>query len=124
MTQGEKSQDQGAASGALRTTSPTSLSGALRLVLQPIFAVALGLALGLCVTWIAGEKPWHVFQILVKGAFGSSENIGWTLFHTTPLVFTGLSVAVAFHAGLFNIGAEGQLTIGALAAAALGALWP
>src|SRR5947208_5207633 len=93
-------------------------------LLQPILAVALGLGLGLCVTWIAGEKPWHVFQILVKGAFGSSEHIGWTLFHATPLVFTGLSVAVAFHAGLFNIGAEGQLTAGALAAAAAGALWP
>ena len=47
-----------------------------------------------------------------------------TLFYTTPLIFTGLSVAIAFHAGLFNIGAEGQLTIGALAAAAVGAVWP
>jgi simple sugar transport system permease protein len=46
-----------------------------------------------------------------------------TLFYATPLVFTGLSVVVAFHAGLFNIGAEGQLTLGALAAAAVGALW-
>jgi simple sugar transport system permease protein len=47
-----------------------------------------------------------------------------TLFYATPLIFTGLSVAVAFHAGLFNIGAEGQLTLGALAAAAVGAVWP
>jgi simple sugar transport system permease protein len=47
-----------------------------------------------------------------------------SLFYATPLVFTGLSVAFAFHAGLFNIGAEGQLTLGALAAAAVGALWP
>jgi simple sugar transport system permease protein len=47
-----------------------------------------------------------------------------TLFYATPLVLTGLSVAVAFQAGLFNIGAEGQLTLGALAAAAVGALWP
>jgi simple sugar transport system permease protein len=46
-----------------------------------------------------------------------------TLFYATPLIFTGLSVAVAFHAGLFNIGAEGQLTVGALAAAAVGAVW-
>jgi simple sugar transport system permease protein len=47
-----------------------------------------------------------------------------TLFYSTPLIFTGLSVAVAFHAGLFNIGAEGQLTLGALAAGSVGALWP
>jgi simple sugar transport system permease protein len=96
----------------------------MRKLLQPILAVALGLGLGLCVTWVAGEKPWHVFTILAKGAFGSTDHIGWTLFYATPLVFTGLSVAIAFHAGLFNIGAEGQLTMGALAAAAAGALWP
>src|SRR5690242_18994119 len=47
-----------------------------------------------------------------------------TLFYATPLIFTGLPVAIAFHAGLFNIGAEGQLTMGALAAAAVGALFP
>src|SRR5689334_4512477 len=96
----------------------------MRKVLQPILSVALGLALGLCVTWIAGEKPWRVFMILTNGAFGSIEHLGWTLFYTTPLIFTGLSVCIAFHAGLFNIGAEGQLTMGALAAAAVGALCP
>lgn len=84
----------------------------------------LGLALGLAVTWFAGEKPWHVLAILWNGAFGSRFDFGMTLFYATPLVFTGLSVAVAFQAGLFNIGGEGQLTLGALAAAAVGALWP
>jgi general nucleoside transport system permease protein len=93
-------------------------------MLQPILAVLLGLVLGLSATWIAGENPWHVLTILARGAFGSSYNLGMTLFHATPLIFTGLSVAVAFHAGLFNIGAEGQLTCGALAAAAVGAVWP
>jgi simple sugar transport system permease protein len=92
--------------------------------LQPILAVFVGLSLGLAVTWIAGENPWHVFKILGLGAFGSPYDFGMTLFYATPLVFTGLSVAIAFHAGLFNIGAEGQLTLGALAAATLGALWP
>ena len=96
----------------------------IRKLLQPVLAVALGLALGLGVTWMAGEKPWHVFTILSKGAFGSGYDLGMTLFYATPLIFTGLSVAVAFHAGLFNIGAEGQLTLGALAAAAVGAIWP
>src|SRR5580765_1828976 len=96
----------------------------MKKLLQPILAVALGLALGLGVTSIAGEKPWHVLTIICRSAFGSTDNIGMTLFYATPLVFTGLSVAVAFHAGLFNIGAEGQLTLGALAAAGVGAVWP
>src|SRR5947209_2414524 len=96
----------------------------IKRIAQPILAVTLGLALGLAVTWIAGENPWHVLRIMAKGPFGSRYDLGMTLFYATPLVFTGLSVAVAFHAGLFNIGAEGQLTIGALAAAALGAVCP
>src|SRR5204863_3415057 len=86
--------------------------------------LCLGLTLGLAVTWFAGENPFHVLRILVKSAFGSRYDLGMTLFYSTPLIFTGLSVAFAFHAGLFNIGAEGQLTLGALAAAAVGAVWP
>src|SRR5512140_3052075 len=96
----------------------------MRKLLPPVLAVAPGLALGWAVTWMAGENPWHVFMILGKGAFGSSYDLGMTLFYATPLIFTGLSVAVAFQAGLFNIGAEGQLTLGALAAAGVGAIWP
>jgi general nucleoside transport system permease protein len=96
----------------------------MKRLLQPLLAVILGLALGLTVTWFAGENPWHVLKILARSAFGSGYDFGMTLFYSTPLVFTGLSVAVAFHAGLFNIGAEGQLTLGALAAAAVGALLP
>ena len=96
----------------------------MRKVLQPILAVVVGLALGLSFTWFAGENPWHVLQILGKSAFGSGYDFGMTLFYSTPLIFAGLAVAVAFHAGLFNIGAEGQLTLGALAAAVVGALWP
>src|SRR5258708_6681105 len=92
--------------------------------MQVLLAVGFGLGLGLVVTWIAGENPLNVLKILAQGAFGSRENLGMALFYTTPLIFTGLSVAVAFHAGLFNIGAEGQLTLGALVAAAIGALWP
>ena len=87
---------------------------------QPVFSVILGLGIGLLITYAAGESPWNVFQILVKSAFGSRYDLGMTLFYTTPLIFTGLSVAVAFHAGLFNVGGEGQLEIGALCTAALG----
>jgi general nucleoside transport system permease protein len=96
----------------------------MRKVLQPMLAVVLGLALGLGITRIAGESPWHVLQILWKSAFGSGYDFGMTLFYTTPLIFTGLAVAVPFQAGMFNIGAEGQLILGALAAAVVGAVWP
>src|SRR5258705_8396722 len=96
----------------------------MKRVLQPILALALGLATGLTVTWVAGESPWRVLCVLGKSAFGSRYDLGMTLFYATPLIFTGLSVAVAFQAGLFNIGAEGQLVSGALAAAAIGALLP
>ncbi len=93
-------------------------------LLQPVLAATVGLALGLAVTWFAGENPWNVLKILCRGAFGSADEIGMTLFYTTSLIFCGLSVAVAFHAGMFNIGAEGQLTMGALTAGAMGALFP
>ncbi len=95
--------------------------GRLLEILRPLVAVVIGLSLGLLVTLVAGENPIHVLSVLLKSAFGSRYDFGMTLYYATPLIFTGLSVAVAFHAGLFNIGAEGQLTLGALAAAVLGA---
>lgn len=93
-------------------------------IFQPVLAVVLGLAIGLAFTRFAGESPIHVLKVLYQSAFGSAYDLGMTLFHATPLVFTGLSVAVAFHSGLFNIGAEGQLLFGALAAAVVGRAMP
>jgi simple sugar transport system permease protein len=89
-------------------------------VLRPCLAAILGLVSGLAITWFAGENPWNVLRILGRGAFGSWYDFGMTLFYATPLILTGLSVSVALQAGLFNIGAEGQLTMGALAAAVVG----
>lgn len=97
-----------------------ALLGALR----PLLATLVGLGLGVAATAFAGENPLTVLGLIFTGAFGSSYDLGMTLFYATPLVFTGLAVALPFHAGLFNIGAEGQLTMGALAVAALGALVP
>ncbi len=92
--------------------------------LQPLLAVLIGLVIGLLITRLAGENPWHVLKILINSAFGSRYDIGMTLFYATPLILTGLAVAIPFQAGLFNIGAEGQLTLGALAAAAVGCVFP
>ncbi len=92
--------------------------------IKPPVSVMVGLGLGLLFVALAGESPIQVLSILFKSAFGSMEDFGMTLFYSTPLIFTGLSVAFAFHAGLFNIGAEGQLTAGALAAAVVGIVFP
>jgi ABC-type uncharacterized transport system permease subunit len=96
----------------------------VKTAVRSILSALLGLALGLLVVKLVGESPLAVLRILGKGAFGSPYDFGMTLFYATPLVFTGLAVALPFRAGLFNIGAEGQLTLGALAAAAVGVLWP
>lgn len=83
-----------------------------------------GLFLGLTLAYLAGESPLTVLSVIAKSAFGSRYDLGVTLYYSTALTFTGLSVAVAFHAGLFNIGAEGQLVIGTLAAVAAIAAFP
>lgn len=89
-----------------------------------LLLVAMGLALGLSVSWFAGESPLRVARVLWHSAFGSPYDFGMTLFYTTPLLLTGLAVALPFRAGLFNIGAEGQLQMGALACAAFAILAP
>ncbi len=66
------------------------------------------------------ENPIHVFKIFLNASCGSFENFSYTLFYAVPLIFTGTSVALAFQCGLFNIGAEGQLYIGALLATVWG----
>jgi simple sugar transport system permease protein len=108
----------------LPAENPLAVRSAMKKLLQPMLALALGLAAGLAITWVAGENPFHVLRILVRSAVGSRYDLGMTLFYSTPLIFTGLSVAVAFQAGMFNIGGEGQLTMGALGAASVGAIWP
>jgi ABC-type uncharacterized transport system permease subunit len=92
--------------------------------MKSILGFVFGLAICLGLTAIAGESPIHILTVILKSAFGTTYDLGLTLFYTTSLIFTGLSVCVAFHAGLFNIGAEGQLTVATMAAAATGILWP
>jgi simple sugar transport system permease protein len=61
-----------------------------------------------------GENPWTALTIMVKGAFLYPGSLGYTLFYTTNFIFTGLAVATAFKAKLFNIGGEGQAYVGSL----------
>jgi simple sugar transport system permease protein len=91
-------------------------------LLAPLAAIAFTLAAtGLLVLW-AGAPVGRSFGALLEGGFGSRFALGETLTRATPLILTGLAVAVAFRARFYNIGAEGQLYLGALAAVAVGGL--
>ena len=89
-------------------------------VLVQLAAIAAAFALGFVLVALFGFDPFEVFGVLWNGSVGNIENLGWSLQNTTPLIFTGLSVSLAFRAGLFNIGAEGQLVAGAFAAGVVG----
>ena len=83
----------------------------------PALNLLLALALSAVVILLVGENPVRALRLLATGAFGNAEAIGYTLYYATSFVFTGLAVAVAFHGGLFNIGAEGQAYIAGLGVA-------
>src|ERR1700674_3863470 len=94
---------------------------------KPVAALALSAALISLILFALGASPLAVFAALWEGAFGNWLAATDTLVKTTPLVFTGLAVSIAFRGALWNIGAEGQLLAGALAAGALGIAldgWP
>jgi len=82
--------------------------------LLPLLNVALALAAAGLVVWAIGQSPLDAMRLLLQGAFGSTLALSYTLYYTTTFIFTGLAVAVAFHAGHFNIGGEGQATLGGL----------
>ena len=86
----------------------------------PPLAVALSLAVGAVFILAIGEDPLAIYALMLRESLGTGYGLGQTLFKATPLVFTGLAVALGFRAGLFNIGAEGQLYLGGLAAALTG----
>jgi simple sugar transport system permease protein len=115
--------------------------------LIPLINLAVAFIVAGFVVLLVGENPFRAAAILVEGAFGRGQGIAFTLYYATTFIFTGLSVAVAVHCGLFNIGTEGQAYIAGLgvavvcltfdatlpwwltfplatlAAAAMGALW-
>jgi len=82
--------------------------------LLPALNLAAALFVSGLVVLAVGQNPLTAMALLVEGAVGSSEGIGYTLYYTTSFIFTGLAVAIAFHAGLFNIGGEGQAYLGGL----------
>jgi ABC-type uncharacterized transport system permease subunit len=92
----------------------------LREILSPLVAVLLAFVVGGIIILLIKDNPFETYRILLANSFGSAKDIGYTLFYATPLIFTGLAVAVAFRCGLFNIGAEGQLYVASFATAWVG----
>ncbi len=87
---------------------------------RPLLAIALALLIGLVIISIAGEDPIESYRALIGGAFVGRSNIENTLVRSIPVIASGLAVAVAFACGMFNMGVEGQLYLGAFAAAWIG----
>mgnify|MGYP000091302464 CR=1 FL=1 len=95
-------------------------------VLVPLISLLLAAILSALVILGIGEDPVAAVTLMVDGALGSTYGWGYTLYYATNFMFTGLAVAVAFHARLFNIGGEGQAMLGGLgvAVACLYVPWP
>ena len=97
-------------------------------IVIPILNLTLAFLVAGLVIAAIGEDPVKALGVMVNGAFGDQRSLGYTLYYTTNFIFTGLAVAVAFKAMLFNIGGEGQAYVGGLGATlaglALGAFLP
>ncbi|GMA49250.1 ABC transporter permease [Alicyclobacillus contaminans] len=89
----------------------------LRQLSTPVIAAVLAMLVGGIVAAAIGYNPLQVYGSLLSGAFGNAYNLGNTLAIATPLILIGLGIAVAFRAGLFNIGAEGQYWVAVMCAA-------
>jgi len=96
------------------STNNVELPAWIEVLLIPLLNILLALIFSGLIIFAIGENPVEAVGILLNGAFGYDEGVGYTLYYTTNFIFTGLAVAIAFHARLFNIGGEGQAYIGGL----------
>ena len=92
----------------------------LQSVLVPVYSILLALLVASVVIVVVGSNPFEAYWALLRGMFGSTDRIAASLGRSTPFIGAALAVAFAFRAGLFNIGAEGQLLVGATTAAWVG----
>lgn len=104
--------------------SPSTRARVLDATLPALTALGCAALLGSLVILAFGQAPAVVYALLFEGTWGQSYGLGQVLYKATTLTCTGLSVAFALRAGLFNVGAEGQLAAGAFAAALLGVALP
>jgi len=106
--------------------SPTKslLRSALDAMLVPFLAILTAVVLGGIIIASVGGNPFLAYYGLIQGSFGSAKALSETAVWATPYIFAGLGVALAFKGGLFNIGGEGQLALGAVFSAVIGYALP
>ena len=92
--------------------------GDLIVALAPIIAVLLAFVAGAVLLLILGADPIKAYATMIDGAFGNQASIFRTLTRATPLLIIAVGICIAFRGGVINIGAEGQVFVGAIAAAA------
>jgi len=93
-------------------------------VLPPVVALLIAAVVGDVLILSYGQSPGTVYRLLIEGTWANAYGFGQVLYKTTTLTFTGLAVAIGLRAGLFNIGAEGQLAAGGFLAALVGLVLP
>ncbi|HAV78210.1 MAG TPA: ABC transporter permease [Anaerolineae bacterium] len=110
------------------TTSDAPSKGFLRSALDsmliPFLAILTAIIFGGIIILSVGGNPILAYYGLIQGSFGSAKALSETAVWATPFIFAGLAVALAFKGGLFNIGAEGQLALGATFTALIGYALP
>lgn len=84
-------------------------------IVIPILSVLCSFLVGGLIIAFVGGNPLEAYRYLFQGAFGNSSNFGETVIKSVPLIFTGLAATFAYKCGVFNLGAEGQFVMGALA---------
>ncbi|MBJ3784632.1 ABC transporter permease [Devosia sediminis] len=89
-------------------------------VLLPLLNVVLAFLVGGLIVLAVGQNPLQAVGIMLYGAFGYGSGFGYTLYYTTDFIFAGLAVSLAYHAGLFNIGPEGQAYVAGLGVILIG----
>jgi simple sugar transport system permease protein len=125
MTSSELSQNPKDTARAGRTISRATPSAHLREALLPsLIALLVAAIVGDILIVVFGQSPAAVYRLLIEGTWGNSYGFGQVLYKATTLTFTGLAIAFALRAGLFNIGAESQLAAGGFMAAIVGLLLP
>jgi ABC-type uncharacterized transport system permease subunit len=104
----------------MNATNPGPMPRWLEIFGLPVINLLMAMIVTGLLVLAIGENPFTVIWAMAAGAFGDLNGIGYTLYYATNFIFTGLAVAIAFHAGLFNIGGEGQAYVGGLGAGLVG----
>lgn len=99
--------------------SGSAMAASARTAAVPVIAILASLALSGILILLAGVNPLDAYAAMAQGSIGSPSALAVTGVRMTPILLTGLAVAISFRAGLFNIGGEGQLYVGAAAASAI-----